>query len=89
AGCGETRTPRPNREGRGTISPLDSTRMIPPRFARPHQFVECNPNYLELVELDNAGHCPQDECPEQVNQAILNWMSRNFAPMGESELQHC
>jgi pimeloyl-ACP methyl ester carboxylesterase len=64
-------------------------RMIPPRFARPHQFVECNPNYVELVELDNAGHCPQDECPEQVNQAILNWMSRNFAPMGESQLQRC
>jgi pimeloyl-ACP methyl ester carboxylesterase len=64
-------------------------RMIPPRLARPHQFVECNPQYVELVELDNAGHCPQDECPEQVNQAILNWISRNFAATGESQLQHC
>ena len=64
-------------------------RMIPPRFARPHQFVECNPECVELVELDNAGHCPQDECPEQVNEAILNWLSRNFAPVGESELQRC
>ncbi|MCW6053535.1 alpha/beta fold hydrolase [Lyngbya sp. CCAP 1446/10] len=64
-------------------------RMIPPRFARPHQFVECNPQYVELVELDNAGHCPQDECPEQVNQAILNWMSRNFAARGKSQLQRC
>ncbi|MEG3859512.1 alpha/beta fold hydrolase [Microcoleus sp. herbarium12] len=63
-------------------------RMIPPRFARPHQFVECNPNCVELLELDNAGHCPQDECPEQVNQAILNWMSRNFTTVGESQLQH-
>lgn len=50
-------------------------RMIPPRFAKPHQFVECSPNYIKLVELDNAGHCPQDECPEQVNQEILDWMS--------------
>ncbi|WP_293133113.1 alpha/beta fold hydrolase [Microcoleus sp. bin38.metabat.b11b12b14.051] len=62
-------------------------RMIPPRFARPHQFVECNPNCVELVELDNAGHCPQDECPEQVNQAILNWMSRNFTTAGDRQLQ--
>ena len=54
-------------------------RMIPPRFARPHQFVECNPNYVELVELDNAGHCPQDECPEQVNQEILNWIAGKLA----------
>ncbi|MEG4802985.1 alpha/beta fold hydrolase [Microcoleus sp. ARI1-B5] len=65
-------------------------RMIPPRLARPHQFVECNPKYVELVELDNAGHCPQDECPEQVNQAILNWMSRNFAATGDRrQLQRC
>lgn len=54
-------------------------RMIPPQFARPHQFVECNPKYVELVELDNAGHCPQDECPEQVNQEILNWLTGKFA----------
>ena len=64
-------------------------RMIPPRFARPHQFVECNPDCVELVELENAGHCPQDECPEQVNQAILNWMSRNFAATGDRALQRC
>jgi len=64
-------------------------RMIPPRFARPHQFVECNPQYVELVELDNAGHCPQDECPEQVNAAILNWINRNFAARGDRSLQRC
>ncbi|MEG3937104.1 alpha/beta fold hydrolase [Microcoleus sp. S36b_A3] len=63
-------------------------RMIPPRFAKPHQFVECNPSCVELVELDNAGHCPQDECPEQVNQAILDWMGRNFATRGDRSLQH-
>jgi haloalkane dehalogenase len=48
-------------------------RMIPPNLAR--QFVALNPN-LELVELDNAGHCPHDECPEQVNQILLDWLAR-------------
>ena len=47
-------------------------RMVPPpAFA--HQFASYNPN-LQLLKLDNAGHCPHDECPEQVNQAILNWI---------------
>lgn len=46
-------------------------RMIPPYLAR--QFTELNSN-LELVELDNAGHCPHDECPEQVNQSLLEWI---------------
>ncbi len=47
-------------------------RMIPPKLAR--QFVELNPN-LELVELDNAGHCPHDECPDRVNQILLDWLA--------------
>lgn len=46
-------------------------RMVPPAFAR--KFTEYNPN-LQLLTLDNAGHCPHDESPEQVNQAILDWM---------------
>jgi len=46
-------------------------RMIPRSLAR--QFKEYNPN-LQLLELENAGHCPHDECPEQVNQAILSWL---------------
>ncbi|MBC7971038.1 MAG: alpha/beta fold hydrolase [Verrucomicrobia bacterium] len=49
-------------------------RMIPKQFARPSQYGECNPN-LRLIELENAGHCPHDECPEQVNEAILDWMT--------------
>ncbi|MGE5658207.1 MAG: alpha/beta fold hydrolase [Actinomycetota bacterium] len=53
-------------------------RMIPPRFARPHQFQDYNPQ-LKLLVLENAGHCPHDECPEQVNQAILDWMA-DFSP---------
>ena len=47
-------------------------RMIPPKLAR--QFVELNPN-LELIELDDAGHCPHDEQPEQVNQILLDWLA--------------
>lgn len=46
-------------------------RMIPGGLAR--QFKQCNPN-LEIVELENAGHCPHDECPEQVNPIILEWL---------------
>lgn len=52
-------------------------RMIPPRFARPQQFLEYNPN-LELVELEQAGHCPHDECPERVNQEILAWIEHRL-----------
>ena len=46
-------------------------RMVPPKFAP--QFASCNPN-MTVVELENAGHCPHDECPEQVNQLILDWI---------------
>lgn len=46
-------------------------RMVPPALAR--QFVKYNPN-LQLLSIENAGHCPHDECPEQVNPEILNWM---------------
>jgi len=46
-------------------------RMVPRSLAR--QFRQYNPN-LEVIELENAGHCPHDECPEQVNQMILDWV---------------
>ncbi len=46
-------------------------RMVPPAFAR--QFAAYNPK-VQLLTLENAGHCPQDECPEEVNGAILAWM---------------
>jgi pimeloyl-ACP methyl ester carboxylesterase len=29
---------------------------------------------IQLVELDHAGHCPQDECCDRVNQLILDWV---------------
>lgn len=46
-------------------------RMIPPSLAR--QFSSLNPR-IQLVELDNAGHCPHDECPDEVNQLLLDWL---------------
>jgi len=30
----------------------------------------------DFVVLENAGHCPQDEVPEQVNQILINWVTR-------------
>ncbi|MBD1898719.1 alpha/beta fold hydrolase [Trichocoleus sp. DQ-A3] len=45
-------------------------KMIP--FSVLARFRDINPK-LQLVELD-AGHCPHDECPDEVNQIILNWL---------------
>ncbi|WP_250123560.1 alpha/beta fold hydrolase [Chroococcidiopsis sp. CCMEE 29] len=50
-------------------------RMVPPVFAR--QFANYNPN-VQLLTLENAGHCPHDECPELVNPAILTWIDKYF-----------
>lgn len=46
--------------------------MVPPSLAR--SFVKHNPS-IKLIELENAGHCPHDECPEEVNREILLWMT--------------
>ncbi len=43
-------------------------RFVPPVLAS--QFIQYNEK-LELLNLDDVGHCPHDECPEKVNQAIL------------------
>jgi len=50
-------------------------RMVPHSFAR--QFADYNPQYAQLVSLENVGHCPHDECPDVVNQALLDWISDN------------
>lgn len=54
----------------------EKDRMIPPRLAR--KFVEYNPDYLQLIQIENAGHCPHDECPEQVNDVVLAWMRQSL-----------
>ena len=46
-------------------------RMIPPKQAR--DIAELNP-LLRLIELENAGHCPHDEYPEQFNSLLLDWL---------------
>jgi pimeloyl-ACP methyl ester carboxylesterase len=48
-------------------------RLIPASVAKPEELMEYN-SHLKLVKLENAGHCPHDECPEKVNQLILNWI---------------
>ena len=48
-------------------------RMVPPGFA--DDFAALNPR-IKLLELENAGHCPQDEWPDVVNQAIQNWLDQ-------------
>ena len=39
------------------------------------QYLNINPQ-LQLVEIENAGHCAYDEYPDRVNHAILGWISR-------------
>ncbi|AFY41655.1 alpha/beta fold hydrolase [Nostoc sp. PCC 7107] len=50
-------------------------RFVPPVLAT--RFAQYNEK-LELLNLENVGHCPHDECPEQINQALLDWMIRCF-----------
>jgi pimeloyl-ACP methyl ester carboxylesterase len=49
-------------------------RMVPARFAQ--TFADLNP-CLHLVELDEVGHCPHDECSAIVNQTIRDWILAN------------
>ncbi|MBD2578790.1 alpha/beta fold hydrolase [Oscillatoria sp. FACHB-1406] len=46
-------------------------RMVP--FALARAFLELNPR-LEFVELEAAGHCPHDECPDRFNALLLDWL---------------
>lgn len=46
-------------------------KMIPYSLSR--QFIELNPK-LYLVDVDNAGHCAHDECPDQVNKILQDWL---------------
>jgi pimeloyl-ACP methyl ester carboxylesterase len=47
-------------------------RFVPPNLAA--YCVKLN-SKLELVQVDNAGHCPHDERPEEVNHKILTWIN--------------
>lgn len=58
-------------------------RMIPPMLAA--QFAALNPN-IKLVEIDDAGHCPHDECPDIVNQVLLDWLATECTEKKTEEL---
>jgi pimeloyl-ACP methyl ester carboxylesterase len=32
----------------------------------------------ELTVLENLGHCPHDEAPDQVNPILLNWLQKGW-----------
>ena len=46
-------------------------KMIPPKQARAIASLNSR---LKLIELENAGHCPHDEYPEQFNRLLLEWL---------------
>jgi haloalkane dehalogenase len=33
---------------------------------------------IELLLLDNIGHCPQDETPEYFNRILLDWLNKHY-----------
>lgn len=48
-------------------------RMVPVTLAS--QFSQLNPQ-ITLVELDQAGHCLHDECPDRFNAIFLDWVNK-------------
>ena len=49
--------------------------LVPPKLGP--LFAQCNP-LVKLVELDNVGHCPHDECPDRLNPIILDWLEMHL-----------
>jgi len=60
----------------------EQDRMVPPKLAQ--KFIAYNPQ-VQLLQLKNAGHCPHDECPEEVNLAILNWINSFLQTASDSK----
>jgi len=56
-------------------------RMVPRQLAR--RYLQYNAN-LRLIELENAGHCAHDECPERVNGELLKWVRQEVMPLSTS-----
>ncbi|HEY9622278.1 MAG TPA: alpha/beta fold hydrolase [Crinalium sp.] len=38
------------------------------------ELAEQHPDRVQFVAIPNAGHCPHDECPQVVNQQIIDWL---------------
>ncbi|MBR8839447.1 MAG: alpha/beta fold hydrolase [Stigonema ocellatum SAG 48.90 = DSM 106950] len=51
-------------------------RFVPPALAQ--RFTQYNEN-LQLLSLEDVGHCPHDESPKQVNKVILDWVNSEGA----------
>jgi pimeloyl-ACP methyl ester carboxylesterase len=49
-------------------------KFVPPNLAS--EFAKYNAK-LEILYLEDVGHCPHDESPELVNQVILDWIQGN------------
>jgi pimeloyl-ACP methyl ester carboxylesterase len=49
-------------------------KFVPPNLAS--EFAKYNAK-LEVLYLEDVGHCPHDEAPEQVNEVILDWIQGN------------
>ena len=49
-------------------------RLVPPSLAPRCQAL--NPTHIELMVLDKAGHCPQDDCGDRLNQILRNWLAK-------------
>lgn len=47
-------------------------KFVPPALA--DEFAQYNEN-LQLLTIEDVGHCPHDENPEIINQAILDWIN--------------
>ncbi len=56
--------------------------MLVPPILGP-KIADLNPR-IRLVEMDEAGHCPQDECPDRINPLILDWIAE-ISPMQPTE----
>lgn len=39
------------------------------------EFAKCN-DKLQVIYIEDVGHCPHDECPERVNKEILEWIDK-------------
>ncbi len=50
-------------------------RMVPSALAP--MFTQLNPR-IKFIELEDVGHCPHDECPEQFNTILLDWLVTSF-----------
>ena len=48
-------------------------RFFPVKSAQ--ALAKCN-DKLQVIYLEDVGHCPHDECPERVNKEILEWIDK-------------